>query len=135
MFKLLAVALLISICGCVTQNHSIISTPIYLDKEPTPVPTQNYWTVTPQDVPKVIVGAKFYIVKKGDCLWTIAKKKSIYNDAFMWPVLFKDNRDVIKNQDLIYKYQALKVRSKISNVESALAKTIASKTPKYHKHK
>src|SRR5271157_1860747 len=27
-----------------------------------------------------------YVVKKGDCLWTIAEKKNIYNDPFLWPV-------------------------------------------------
>ena len=37
-----------------------------------------------------------YVVKKGDCLWTIAKKKMIYNDPFLWPVIYDANKGKIK---------------------------------------
>lgn len=44
-------------------------------------------------------------VVKGECLWWIAEYKQIYNDPFMWPLIYKANRDQIKNPDLIYPNQ------------------------------
>lgn len=53
--------------------------------------------------------ANTYTVVKGDCLWNIAKKKDIYDNAFAWPVIYKANRDQIKNPDLIYPKQVFKI--------------------------
>jgi peptidoglycan hydrolase CwlO-like protein len=53
------------------------------------------------DAPPVIS----YKVVRGDCLWNIAKKKEHYGNAFAWPVIYKANRDKIKNPDLIYPNQ------------------------------
>jgi nucleoid-associated protein YgaU len=50
-----------------------------------------------------------YVVKKGDCLWTIAKKKNVYNDPFLWPVIYEANKGKIKNPNLIYPGQKLKI--------------------------
>jgi nucleoid-associated protein YgaU len=50
-----------------------------------------------------------YVVKKGDCLWSIAKKKKIYNDAFLWPVIYEANKGKIKKSNLIYPGQKLKI--------------------------
>ena len=50
-----------------------------------------------------------YEVVKGDCLWNIAKKKEHYGNGFAWPVIYKANRDQIKNPDLIYPAQVFKV--------------------------
>ncbi len=50
-----------------------------------------------------------YTVVRGDCLWNIAKKKDHYGNAFAWPVIYKANRDKIKNPDLIYPQQVLQV--------------------------
>ncbi|GEM_PF-1702559 len=41
-----------------------------------------------------------YIVVKGDCLWNIAKK--YYNNPFLWTKIYQQNKDIIKNPDLIY---------------------------------
>jgi LysM repeat protein len=41
-------------------------------------------------------------VVKGECLWWIAEYKKIYNDPFMWPLIYKANRDKINDPDLIY---------------------------------
>lgn len=43
-----------------------------------------------------------YSVVKGDCLWNISKKKEIYANPFAWPIIYKANRDQIKNADLIF---------------------------------
>lgn len=50
-----------------------------------------------------------YEVAKGDCLWNIAKKKEHYGNGFAWPVIYKANRDQIKNPDLIYPKQVFKI--------------------------
>jgi nucleoid-associated protein YgaU len=50
-----------------------------------------------------------YTVVKGDHLWGIAKKKEHYGNAFAWPVIYKANREQIKDPDLIYPNQVFKV--------------------------
>jgi peptidoglycan hydrolase CwlO-like protein len=50
-----------------------------------------------------------YTVVKGDCLWNIAKKKEHYGNGFAWPVIYKANRDNIKNPDLIYPNQVFSI--------------------------
>lgn len=44
-----------------------------------------------------------YVVKKGDCLWNIAKK--LYKKPLMWKEIYKLNKDKIKDPDLIYPNQ------------------------------
>ncbi|MGE5498361.1 MAG: LysM peptidoglycan-binding domain-containing protein [Syntrophothermus sp.] len=50
-----------------------------------------------------------YTVVRGDCLWNIAKKKDVYNNAFAWPKIYQANRDQIKNPDLIFPKQVFKI--------------------------
>ena len=50
-----------------------------------------------------------YQVAKGDCLWWISEFKQIYNDPFMWPLIYKANRDKINNPDLIHPDQVLSI--------------------------
>jgi len=57
------------------------------------------------DAPPVIS----YSVVRGDCLWNIAKKKEHYGNGFAWPVIYKANRDKIKNPDLIYPAQVFSI--------------------------
>jgi nucleoid-associated protein YgaU len=47
--------------------------------------------------------------KDRDCLWNIAKKPDIYGDAFRWPKIWQKNREQIKNPDLIFPGQILKI--------------------------
>jgi small-conductance mechanosensitive channel len=50
--------------------------------------------------------------KNRDCLWNIAKKPKIYDNAFLWPKIWQDNRDQIKNPDIIRTGQKLRIPSK-----------------------
>ena len=52
---------------------------------------------------------KNYEVVKGDCLWRIAQKPEHYGNGFAWPIIYKANRDEIKNPDLIYPKQNFKI--------------------------
>jgi nucleoid-associated protein YgaU len=50
-----------------------------------------------------------YTVASGDSLSKIAKK--LYGDANQWRRIFEANRDLIKDPDLIYPGQTLKIPS------------------------
>jgi nucleoid-associated protein YgaU len=50
--------------------------------------------------------------KDRDCLWNIAKKPRIYDNAFLWPKIYQGNRDVIKNADVIEPGWKLKIPPK-----------------------
>jgi nucleoid-associated protein YgaU len=44
-----------------------------------------------------------------DCLWNIAGKKGIYDDSWKWKRIYMANRDKIRDPDLIYPRQVLKI--------------------------
>ncbi len=50
-----------------------------------------------------------YSVVRGDCLWNVSKKDKIYDNPFMWPLIYKENRSQIRDPDLIFPKQELKV--------------------------
>ena len=50
-----------------------------------------------------------YIVKKGDSLWRIAKKKEVYDNPSKWLLLYHANRDQIYDPNLIYPFSVLMV--------------------------
>ncbi|MFP4130690.1 MAG: LysM peptidoglycan-binding domain-containing protein [Thiohalospira sp.] len=58
-----------------------------------------------------------YTVKRGDTLWGIADKAEIYDDPYQWPLIFKANRDRIKDADLIYPDQEFSIRQDYSRDE------------------
>jgi tetratricopeptide (TPR) repeat protein len=43
-----------------------------------------------------------HVVIKGETLWWIAEYKQIYDDPFQWPVIYRANRNKIRDPDLIY---------------------------------
>lgn len=47
-----------------------------------------------------------------DCLWNIAKKTKIYDNAFLWPKIYQGNRDLIKDADVIKPGWKLKIPPK-----------------------
>ena len=59
-----------------------------------------------------------YTVVRGDNLWNIAKKPQHYGNGFAWPMIYKANRDKIKNPDLIYPKQIFKI-PKLTEQEKA----------------
>jgi hypothetical protein len=79
-------------------------------------------------------GSGHYFVQRNDCLWEIAGKPSIFGDSFEWPLLFKANRDEIRDPDLIYPRQDLRVQKDIPMEERNHARQMASATPKYVPH-
>jgi hypothetical protein len=55
-----------------------------------------------------------YTVKKGDNLPNVAARHDIYNDSFMWPLIYKANRDQIKDPKVLYGGQELKIPRDVS---------------------
>ncbi|MER3523643.1 MAG: hypothetical protein C4326_06120 [Ignavibacteria bacterium] len=83
---------------------------------------------------RALAGAeKWYTVgtwaRDRDCLWNIAKKKDIYNNAWLWPKIWMGNKDKIKNPDLIYPGQKLRVPAgnQLTAEEKAAARRHSSK--------
>ena len=67
-------------------------------------------TARPPAVTDPIAGsgtAGTYIVVKGDSLSKIAKRE--YGDANKWRTIYEANRDLIKDPDLIYPGQSLRI--------------------------
>ncbi len=50
-----------------------------------------------------------HTVVKGECLWFIAGYDRIYGNPLRWPLIYKANKDRIKNPDLIYPGQVFTI--------------------------
>jgi len=58
-----------------------------------------------------------YVVKKSDTLPSIAARHEIYNDSYMWPLIYKANRDQIKDPKVVYVGQDLRIPRDITMEE------------------
>jgi len=63
-----------------------------------------------------------YEVVRGDSLWAISGKAETYNNPYQWPLIFKANRDQIKDADLIHPGQTFDVdrNPSAADVEAAV---------------
>ncbi len=48
-------------------------------------------------------------VYKGECLWLISSYPEVYNNAAKWPLIYRANKDQIKDPDLIYPNQIFEI--------------------------
>lgn len=83
------------VAGCATPE------PV---KEPAPAAPQAVKEVRPAPTPAPAPVAKpeeTYTVVRGDHLWGISGKPRIYGNPYQWPLIFKANRDKIRDADLI----------------------------------
>ena len=55
-----------------------------------------------------------YTVKNGDKLQIIAARKEIYNDLYQWPLIYKANRDQIRDPRILFVGQRLVIPRKLS---------------------
>ena len=58
-----------------------------------------------------------YTVIRGDSLWGISARPETYNNPYQWPLIYKANRDQIKDADLIYPGQVFSVNRGASAAE------------------
>ena len=58
-----------------------------------------------------------YSVVRGDNLWNISGKDEVYADPYQWPLIYKTNRNKIKDADLIHPGQVLDIDQNASASE------------------
>jgi peptidoglycan hydrolase CwlO-like protein len=84
------------------KANKISALPEFYDKVHNQMQSElDAWVEAPKEVD--------YSVVRGDCLWNIAKKGTFYGNGFAWPVIYKANRDKIKNPNLIYPKQVFTI--------------------------
>ncbi|MCW8924128.1 MAG: LysM peptidoglycan-binding domain-containing protein [Gammaproteobacteria bacterium] len=68
------------------------------------------------------VGVTSYSVVRGDNLWDISGKENVYGNSFQWPLIYKTNRDKIKDADLIYPGQVFDIdqNASASDIDAAI---------------
>jgi len=77
---------------------------------------------TPKPKPKPY---KHYTVGSGETLWTIAAHSRVYADPLLWPLIYRANRDQIKNPRQIYQGQVLSIPRQLSTSELTTARETA----------
>ncbi len=50
-----------------------------------------------------------HVVETGESLWSIAAQTDVYADPYLWPVIYKFNRDQIVDPARIYPRQILQI--------------------------
>lgn len=71
----------------------------------------------PAVVPAPPEPVRAYDVREGDTLWIIAARPEVYGDPLLWPLLYKANRDQIRDPRQVYLGQVLDVPRNVSEAE------------------
>ena len=66
-----------------------------------------------------------YTVTEGENLFAIASRRKVYGDALLWPLIYKANRDQIKDPQQIYPGQRLTIPREVSEEEMEQARNTA----------
>lgn len=61
-------------------------------------------------------------VRKGETLMSIARRKEIFNDPYLWPLIYKANRDQIRDPRIIFPGQVLSIPRNVTSEEIAEAR-------------
>ena len=85
-------------------------------KEPPPPPRPE-----PKPKPKT-VPATSYTVGEGETLWTISAQPHVYGEGLLWPLLYRANRDQIKDPREIFPGQVLNIRRDMTEEDLADAR-------------
>ena len=72
-----------------------------------------------------------YMVGKGDKLRIIAGRKEIYNDPYQWPLIYKANRDQIRDPHVLFVGQTLVIPRRVALEEVKEARRQAGAPPPY----
>lgn len=66
-----------------------------------------------------------YRVRSGENLFAIAARRKVYGDALLWPLIYKANRDQIKDPQQIYPGQVLTIPRDVTDEEKEEARVTA----------
>jgi len=114
----LAALVLTIAVGCASTPKEETAEPTVV-AEPVVAPAETPKAVEPAPVKDVVTS---YEVVRGDNLWNISGKGEIYGNPYQWPLIYKANRDKIKDADLIYPGQAFDIDRSASgsDIEAAI---------------
>jgi LysM repeat protein len=71
--------------------------------------------------------ATSYTVRRGETLPQIAARSEIYNDSSLWPIIYRANRDQIRNPKQLWPGQVLKIPRHFTKDEAIAAKRYSVK--------
>lgn len=108
------VVMAVLLAGCAGQKKLIESQPVEVQA----LPIATHYIPVQQYVP--VQESEKYKVVKGDTLWAIAVRK--YADPFQWPLIWRANRDQIKDPHWIYPRQVFKIEKSLDKETVALAR-------------
>ena len=72
-----------------------------------------------------------YKVKKGETLVDISQRREIFNDKYMWPLIYKANRDQMRDPQVVFPGQILSIPRDLSFEEVIEARKQAKAPPPY----
>lgn len=72
-----------------------------------------------------------YKVKKGETLIDIAQRREIFNDRYMWPLIYKANRDQMRDPQLVFPGQVLSIPRDLSFEDIIEARKQTKAAPPY----
>lgn len=80
---------------------------------------------TPQETAQPL--ALRYTVRRGETLPQIAARSEIYNDSSLWPLIYRANRDQIRDPKQLWPGQVLKIPRQFTRDEALEAKRYSGK--------
>ena len=131
---LVSVGLVFSVSGCCVKKQRVTSTPAAEEQTVVLEEIVTEEVIVLEEGESSLVEALEekaaltgnHVVKSGECMWWISEYEDIYNDPFMWPLIYNANKNKINNPDLIYPGQTLYVpRSGYSMDEIREARRLA----------
>ncbi len=103
------------------RGYIIGGPPRVVTRPPEPVREKVARVVEEAEVPRLVIMEEpievlpkpklltTHTVVKGECLWYIAGYTEIYGNPLEWPSIYEANRDIIKDPNLIYPGQVLRI--------------------------
>ncbi len=70
-----------------------------------------------------------HVVRAGETLWSIAARRDVYGDPYLWPVIYKFNRDQIQDPARVYPGQRLVLPLEVDAETRAAARVEAGAAP------
>ena len=118
---LVSIGLVFVVSGCtkkpaetvVVEEAAVVEGPVVVEEGSAAVEEEPLAEEGESVLTEVIIeetaAAGHHVVKKGECLWWIAEYEDVYNDPFMWPLIYDANKDQINDPDLIYPGQEFNI--------------------------
>ena len=70
-----------------------------------------------------------HVVAPAETLWSIAALPDVYADPYLWPLIYKFNRDQITDPSMIYPKQILQIPVDVGEQAKREARTEAGGSP------